>query len=277
MGTDILGRDVAAGMIHGSRQSLLSGLASTILGGTIGVILGMMAGFYGSRGVKVHIIPLVLGIIGIGILFFYLWYSSKKLIFGLAMVMVVMFMYMLHKVLNASKILPHWKTTFPIDTIVLKAIEIRKSIPPLFLILALLPIFASPSVWNVVVVLSILIWSDFARYSRAETMNIANTNYIERVLHSGFSGWYILTRHILPNILPTLMVLFCFSVGACILAESSISFLGIGVAATDITWGTILAEGRKTLMWWMIVFPGIAIFLVIWSLNMIVNYLQNED
>jgi ABC-type dipeptide/oligopeptide/nickel transport system permease subunit len=277
LGTDILGRDVAAAMIIGSKQSLLSGIASTCIGGFIGITLGLLAGFFGTKGAKIHIVILLFGIFFISLSIFYLVYASQKWLWILIVILTVVILTLIHKAISKNSKQTAYFLSIPIDLLVTKMIEIRKSIPPLFLLLALLPVFASPSIWNIVIVLSILVWSDFARYTRAETMDIRQSNYIERVIQTGFGTWYILYKHILPNILPTVITVFCFSVGACILAESSISFLGIGIAPTDITWGTMMAEGRQTMKWWMILCPGVAIFMVIWSLNTIANYLQEDE
>ena len=138
--------------------------------------------------------------------------------------------------------------------------------------LAILPVFATSSIWNIIFVISIFLWSDFARYTRAETMSVINENYIKRVHNLGFRDFYIMYKHVLPNIKSTLLVVFCFSVASCILVESSITFLGIGLGIEEVTWGSMLSEGRKSMVWWLILMPGMAIFLVVWSLNTIASY-----
>jgi peptide/nickel transport system permease protein len=272
LGTDILGRDTAAGLVHGTRKSLFIGFASTLFGGVLGSLLGMAAGYYRDDRIRYRWPSILIWIISMTIVLFYmstefLYTSAQPIVFmGLALVISGLLGWIFGKI-------PYGKMTIiPIDTIVSKMIEIRKSIPSLFLILALIPIFKFGSIWSVIFILSMLMWSDFARYARAEVMNLREENFIKRAQMNGLGDFTIFYRHIWPNIQATMVVVFCFAVASCVLAESAISFLGLGLDATEVTWGSMLAEGRKTLVWWLIVFPGLAIFGLVWSLTSLAEY-----
>lgn len=169
------------------------------------------------------------------------------------------------------------KYDVPFDMLLLKVIEVRKSFPGIFILLALVSLFAVPSIWNIVFIIALLGWTEFARFARAETLAIKEENYIISVKVLGFSDVRILFRHILPNILPTLIVIACFSIGSAVLLESTLSFLGIGLPVEEVTWGKMMAEGRNMNAWWLVVFPGLAIFILILSLNSLASGYQKSN
>lgn len=169
------------------------------------------------------------------------------------------------------------KHNVPIDMLLLKVIEIRKSFPGIFILLALVSLFAVPSIWNIVFIIALLGWTEFARFARAETLAVKEENYILSVKVLGFSDVRILVVHILPNILPTLIVMVCFSIGSAVLLESTLSFLGIGLPVEEVTWGKMMAEGRNMNAWWLVVFPGLAIFILILSLNTLATGYQKSN
>jgi peptide/nickel transport system permease protein len=276
LGTDVLGRDVMAGIIGGSHKSLLIGILSSILSAILGCMLGIAAGYYRDDRIKTSKWMLGLWLILWPIIVFYSTYELlvfRNLLWwwvGLIAGTVAV-MWWMSKVIGGQK-----DIHIPVDLMVTKLIEIRKSIPSLFLVLAILPLFARPTIWNIIVVLTLFMWSEFARFARAEVMRIRGEHYIKRVEQLGLSDYKIMVRHLLPNMLPTILVVFCFSCAACILAESSISFLGIGLGPEEVTWGSMLSQGRKTMVWWMVVFPGLCIFMLIWALNTLAVYYQSR-
>lgn len=279
LGTDKLGRDVASGMIHGATISLLIGFVSVFLSFFTGVLFGMGAAYSVKRSYTFNIFQISIIFLVKIISLFYLIYEflfsrnfliSTLVIFILAGITISATNYMGNYLKSLKR--------YPIspDMILMKIIEIRKSFPGLFLILALTGIITVPSVWNIVFIISLLGWTEFARHSRAETMAVLETHYISSVRMLGLGSIRILFRHILPNIMPTLLVLACFSVAGSILIESSLSFLGIGLPVETVSWGKMMSEGRNMKNWWMVVFPGIAIFSIILSLNAIATYWQEK-
>jgi peptide/nickel transport system permease protein len=198
-GTDKLGRDVAAGMIHGSRISLSIGFVAVGIAALIGIILGAVAGYFGS-----------------------------------------------------------WT-----DLTISRLFEIMLSIPTFFLLItiaALLP----PSIFLTMAIIGVTSWVGMARFTRNEFLRIRNLDYVTAAVALGVSDRKVMFKHILPNALAPVIVSVVFGVGGAILVESSLSFLGIGVPAELVTWGSILQEGSTTTFaWWLAVFPGFAIFITV--------------
>lgn len=279
LGTDKLGRDVAAGIIHGTKVAIQIGFISVIFSFIFGVSLGLLSGYYKDENIKFNIFQVVLSSV-----FFVLWmfYMVFEWQFGhLNLITIVMWfcIFLLCQyaiIVFALKIPTKIKYHFPLDTLVVKSIELRKSFPGIFILLALTTLFATPSVWNIILIITLLGWTEFARYARAETLAVKQENYINTAKILGFSHIRILLIHILPNIMPTLIVVACFSVSGAILLESTLSFLGIGLPVEQVSWGKMMAEGRSLLHWWMVVFPGIALFIIILCLITIADSLQDK-
>jgi len=198
-GTDKLGRDVMAGMIHGSRISLSIGFVAVGIAVVIGVVLGAIAGYFGS-----------------------------------------------------------W-----VDLVISRFFEIMLSIPTFFLLItiaALLP----PSLYLTMVIIGATSWVGIARFTRNEFLKIRNLDYVTSAIALGVSNRKVMFRHILPNALAPVIVSVVLGVAGAILVESSLSFLGIGVPAELVTWGSILQEASSTTFaWWLAVFPGFAIFITV--------------
>jgi peptide/nickel transport system permease protein len=171
------------------------------------------------------------------------------------------------------------KYNFPLDAIINKVIEIRKSIPSLIIVLACLPLFTKPSINNVILLIALLGWTNFARHARAETLSIKQREYVQAAKIMGASFIHILRHHILPNIGATILTLAISSFTANILLESTLSFLGIGLPPTEVSWGTMIAESRKNFnAWWMFIFPGLTLIILVFSLNYFSSkYLSERD
>jgi peptide/nickel transport system permease protein len=199
LGTDKLGRDVLAGMIHGSRISLSIGFVAVGIAVIIGVMLGAIAGYFGS-----------------------------------------------------------W-----VDLVISRLFEIMLSIPTFFLLItvaALLP----PSIFLTMAIIGMTSWVGIARFTRNEFLKIRNLDYIMAAIALGVSDRKIMFKHILPNALAPVIVSVVLGIAGAILIESSLSFLGIGVPAELVTWGSILQEASSaTFAWWLAVFPGFAIFITV--------------
>ena len=198
-GTDKLGRDVASGMIHGSRVSLSIGFVAVGIAVIIGVILGAVAGYFGS-----------------------------------------------------------W-----VDLVISRLFEIMLSIPTFFLLItiaALLP----PSIFLTMAIIGMTGWVGIARFTRNEFLRIRNLDYVTSAVALGVTDRKVMFKHILPNALAPVIVSVVLGIAGAILVESSLSFLGIGVPAELVTWGSILHEASTTTFaWWLAVFPGFAIFITV--------------
>lgn len=273
LGTDNLGRDVLSGLIHGTRVSVTIGFVSVLFIFIIGSFLGMLAAYYKSKNLKINIIQLFSIILIWTIGLFYMIYSQLGVGFAFVVfLMTVLASLGVYKLGGRIKSLK--RISVPVDALIMRVIDIRKSMPGVFLVLAAISIFAFPSIWNVIVIIALLGWTEFARHARAEAMAVMESDYITTARLLGFSGWRILSKHVLPNILPTLLVLTCFSVAGAIITESTLSFLGIGLPVETVTWGKMMAQGRNMENWWMVVFPGLTIFIIILCLNIVADHLR---
>lgn len=156
------------------------------------------------------------------------------------------------------------------DAVLMRAADVMLCFPSLFLILAAIA-FLGPSLTNIMVIIGLTSWMGTARLIRAEVLSIKTREFILAArLMGGSTGW-IVRRHLLPNALAPIIVNAAFSVGAAILIESGLSFLGIGVQPPTPSWGSILTEGKATLgaAWWLIVFPGLGIFAIVLACNLV--------
>src|SRR4029077_18408827 len=133
-----------------------------------------------------------------------------------------------------------------------------------------------PSMWNIVAILGALYWTRYARVIRGEVLSLREREFVKLAEIAGASRLRVIKRHILPNVMNTATVLASLTVGVVIIAEASLSFLGVGGAPRSFpgvavpppqpAWGLMLSEARPTLMagqWWLPVFPGVCILLIV--------------
>ena len=157
----------------------------------------------------------------------------------------------------------------PIDTFVSRGIELLNSIPRLILIITISAV-VEPSIWIVMVIIGVTGWTRIARFTRAEFLRIRSLEYVQAAQSLGFSSIRTIFKHALPNALAPVFVSIAFGIASAILIESGLSFLGIGVPDDIVTWGNLLNLGRQNLeAWWLILYPGLAIFFTITIYNMI--------
>ncbi|MFT6335504.1 MAG: peptide/nickel transport system permease protein [Saprospiraceae bacterium] len=273
MGTDYLGRDLFAGMIHGARVAFIVAIASVSISLILGLPVGLLIGFYGDGGIRKNLIQQVIIFIAIVISVYYLMSMISD---GLVSYNVFPFLGVIAITIGLDKIVGKMsirKYGVPLDIIMQRLFELREGLPGLFIILSLAAIITFQSIFSVAIIISILFWMTFARHARAETMHVKEEDYIMSALSSGVSDFRLLFYHILPNAMPSIFVIIAFTFGAVILLESSLSFLGIGLPVEEVSWGKILAGARKSpKAWWLAVFPGMAIFLVLFAFNSLADY-----
>lgn len=157
-----------------------------------------------------------------------------------------------------------------IDNIIMRFVDIMLTIPTLFLILMLI-VFLGPSILNVMIIIGLTSWTDIARLIRAEVMSVKKLAYVDAARLIGIKRRDIILRHIMPNILGPIFVYMTFGISGAILTESGLSFLGLGVQPPYPSWGNILTAGKDYIhtAWWMILYPGLAIFLAVFSYNIL--------
>lgn len=163
-----------------------------------------------------------------------------------------------------------------LDFIIMRYIDLQWAFPNFIIAVYLVAVFGT-GLFNIIAAISLAFIDDFARVARSMTLTIREEQYIDAARTLGFSDMRILFGHILPNTLPPIIVQATVSVSYAILGEASLSFLGLGVSADTPTWGLILADGRGFISqaWWLGVFPGLAIMLVVLSINFIGDWLRD--
>jgi peptide/nickel transport system permease protein len=149
-----------------------------------------------------------------------------------------------------------------VDLVVSRVIEVVVSFPLLFLVLVAVS-FVGPSVWNVILAIGCAGWTGVARLARSEFLRAREQAYVEAARSLGYSTPRIVLVHVLPNVLPPLLVALSFSVAGAILVESALSFLGYGVRVPFASWGTLTSETRDLQSWWVPLFPGLALFVTL--------------
>lgn len=156
------------------------------------------------------------------------------------------------------------------DWIVSRAIEVVLCFPFLFLVLGIVALF-KPSIYTIMIALGLTSWTSEARYVRGEFLRIRDLEFAQAARASGARDARIIFRHLLPNALAPVIVSASFGVAVAILTESALSFLGLGVPLPTSSWGSMLAQAYEHIeyAWWLILFPGLAIFSTVASFNLI--------
>lgn len=163
------------------------------------------------------------------------------------------------------------------DMAIQKIVETVWAFPPILLAIAVLAFFGQ-SLTNVIVALACQRWIPYCRVARAQALMIRSREYVAASKIMGAGTPWIIRRHILPNVMSVSIVVATFTMATAILAESTLSFLGLGVPPDIPTWGGMLAEGRSyiTRAWWLAVFPGLAIFITVMGLNLLGDWLRDR-
>lgn len=212
LGTDQVGKDVLAQVVQGARISLLVGVATVSVAGLVGLVIGIVAGYYGGF----------------------------------------------------------------LDTLLMRLADIQLAFPSILLAILIAAVLG-PSVVNVIITLSVTRWVVFARVARASTLVAKERDFVLAARAIGAGNGRLLYRHIIPSILAPFIILATVETGLVILAEASLSFLGLGTPPEHPSWGLTIANGRDYLSnaWWISTMPGIALSLLVLSLGLFGDQLRD--
>lgn len=164
-----------------------------------------------------------------------------------------------------------------VETIIMRLVDIVLSVPAILLAIITVAVLG-PSLSNVVIVLAFTRWPRYARVAYGQTLSVANMPYVRLSRFMG-AGWLrLLWRHILPNIAGGLIVVATLEFGLMVLFEAGLSFLGLGVQPPTASWGAMLSTGRNYVgtAWWIATFPGLALFLLVLSINLIGDHVRDR-
>jgi peptide/nickel transport system permease protein len=212
LGTDFQARDILSRLLYGARVSLVVGLMGTLVAGSIGTALGILAGYVGG-----------------------------------------------------------W-----VDQIIMRVTDAWLALPAIVFAI-FLAAMVGPSMWNIIVILGAVYWTRYARVIRGEVLTLRERDFVKLAEIAGASKLRVIKKHILPNVMNTATVLASLTVGVVIIAEASLSFLGVGVPPPQPAWGLMLSEARPTLMagqWWLTVFPGACILLIVLATQLFGDWLR---
>jgi peptide/nickel transport system permease protein len=162
------------------------------------------------------------------------------------------------------------------DQVIMRVTDAWLTLPSLVFAI-LLSSVRGPGLWNIVLILALVFWSRYSRAVRGEVLALRERDFIRLAEINGVGKLTIIRRHLIPNVMNTVMVLFSLQVGVAVIIEASLSFLGVGVPPPEPSWGLMMAQERETLMqgkWWLAVFPGLCITTLVLSANMLGDWLR---
>lgn len=213
LGTDQIGQDVFAQILAGARVSITVGLATLVLAGLIGVLFGLLAGFFQG-----------------------------------------------------------W-----VDSVLMRLADVQLAFPSILLAIFVASVLG-PSVVNIVIVLAISNWVQFARVTRGQVLTLRNREYVDASRTLGARNAHLILRTILPGCIAPITVVATVELGQVILLEAALSFLGVGVPIDVPSWGSTISNGRDYLAdaWWVSAFPGAVLALLVITLGMLGDALRDR-
>ena len=273
LGTDDLGRDIFARMMQGAWVSLTVGFVAVGISVMIGIILGGIAGYYGSLKIKLMDVLCLIAIC-ISLIFLASGQGGIALnCFLAAMVLMafsLIYYYLYFRGSGDMKIFNFlFLDTFTIDTLIMRFVDIMLCFPSFFLILTIVAVLPA-SIYNIMIVIGMTSWMGTTRFIRAEFLSLREQDFVSAAKVMGISDISIIFRHMIPNAIAPVLVSATIGIAGAILAEAALSFLGFGVPPPHATWGNILSNGQRFLYDapWLIYIPGLSILVVVLSFNL---------
>jgi ABC-type dipeptide/oligopeptide/nickel transport system permease subunit len=263
LGTDRIFRDVFVRLAYGARLSLIIAISATVISTVIGSAVGLVSGFYeGTQGARIPYASIALVVVGLGAIF-----TSHTRLGGWLVIASV-------GVLAIGWVLPLKFLDGPrmdADTALMRLVDIGLSFPFLLLVMALAAAFDRTTVSTILWTLGLTSWLGTARVVRAKTLTVRNLDYIGAARALGQPVPKILASHVLPNVSGPIIVLSTSQVASMIVAESVLSYLGVGIAPPTPTWGHMLYEGQDVYLSapWLLAAPAFGILLSVLGFNLL--------
>lgn len=167
---------------------------------------------------------------------------------------------------------PEW-----VDSLLMRFTEIFLSIPNLLLVILLQAVLGKASIFSISFIIGITSWPSIAKVVRTEVKQIRNSGYVIAARCMGGSFWHVLWKHLTPNFASSIMFMVVMNIRSAIIAESTLSFMGIGLPLEQISWGSMLSNADKALMtksWWIILIPGLFLTVTLMCMTNLGNYLR---
>ena len=163
-----------------------------------------------------------------------------------------------------------------VESVIMRAVDLSFALPALVLALALAAVYGA-SMTNIMLLVTVVFWGQFARQVRAEVLSLREQEFVTASRAIGASRFHIITRHIAPNVVDSVVVVASLVLGQLVLVEATLSFLGAGVPPSTPSWGRMINDGKSLFdAWWVAVAPGLAIVLVVLSINMLGDWLRDR-
>jgi peptide/nickel transport system permease protein len=163
-----------------------------------------------------------------------------------------------------------------VDFLIQKLVEVIWAFPPLLLAIAIMA-FLGQGLDNLILALVMQRWISYCRVARGQALSLRSREFVEAARALGASNVRIITRHIMPNLFQSAVVIGTFAMASAIISEAALSFLGLGVPPEIPTWGSMLADGRTYIStsWWLALFPGLCIFFTVLGINLLGDGLRD--
>lgn len=206
-------------------------------------------------------------------IFSMIWYGGRiSLFIGFTATAITTFIAVV--IGSLSGIAPQWA-----DTLIMRFTEILLSVPNLLLIILLQAIMGQPNVVSLSVVIGVTSWTSIAKVVRTEVRQIRGSEYVVASRCMGGEFFHILRKHLAPNFISSIMFMVVMNIRTAIVAESTLSFMGIGLPLEIISWGSMLSLSEKALLtkaWWMILIPGIFLVVTLLCMTNLGNYMRKN-
>lgn len=160
--------------------------------------------------------------------------------------------------------------------VLMRIVDVQLALPSILFAVLMASVFG-PSLRNVIIILLVWTWSAYARLVRADVLSLRERDFVTASRATGASGWWIMRKHLLPNVANTIVIIMTLEVAIVILAEAALSFLGVGVPPGTPSWGAMITEARNYMVqaWWAIWLPGIALMIVSFTGNLMGDWLRD--